>query len=112
MALTKLISLARCRPNAGTFVEAAGHELAVFLLADPDRVYVLDNACPHAGGNLSGGDIVGAVVRCPSHHWEFGLDHGVCSQSDRARVHRYPAQIRDGAVWVDLAPAYPGSEGE
>ncbi len=102
MAYIELISLDQCNKGTGTFVEHEGRELAVFLLADPDRVVVTDNACPHASGNLSGGEIEGNVVSCPWHQWKFDLDRGVCTHSDKARIDRFSTEIRDGVVWVDL----------
>lgn len=97
-----IISEERCRGDGGTFVECQGHELAVFLTGDPPRVDVVDNTCPHAGGNLSGGEVRDGIVTCPWHHWEFRLTTGVCTHSNRARVRRYPAEIRDGVVWANL----------
>jgi nitrite reductase/ring-hydroxylating ferredoxin subunit len=102
MPWLELIPLARCRRNGGTFVAAADRELAVFLLDAPERVVVIDNSCPHAGGNLSGGEVKAGVVQCPWHQWEFDLERGVCTHSDLARVRRYPVQIRDGVIWADL----------
>jgi len=101
MAYRKLINVDRCTPGGGTFVECDGLELAVFLLGDPPRAVVIDNACPHANGNLSGGTVDGEVVACPWHDWRFDLDTGICTHSDRARVRTYPAEIRDGAVWFE-----------
>ncbi len=80
----------------------ADRELAVFRLENPPRVVVIDNSCPHAGGNLSGGSVTGNIVQCPWHHWEFDLERGVCTHSDLARVRRYPAQVRDGVIWADV----------
>lgn len=102
MALVELIPLTRCRRGGGTFVARAGHELAVFWLADPERVVVLDNTCPHAGGNLSGGEVSDRTVTCRWHQWEFDLSTGVSTHSDRARVRRYDCEVRDGVVWVNL----------
>lgn len=101
MAWTKLIQLDSCRPDGGTFVEAAGLELAVFRLLQSDEVMVIDNACPHSSGNLSGGSVENGIVTCPLHEWKFDLRSGICVQSARARVRRYPAEIREGWVWVD-----------
>ena len=105
MAWTEVIELSRCRDGAGTFVEVSGLELAVFRLCDPERLVVIDNACPHASGNLSGGEVTRNRVRCPSHEWEFDLDRGVCTQSSRATVHRYPVELREGVVWANLPNA-------
>ncbi len=101
MAFVELVSLSRCRENGGTFVEHDGRELAVFRLENPLRVVVIDNACPHAAGNLSGGELDGAIVTCRSHQWSFDLTTGVCTHSQKVRVRRYPAKVRDGVVWVD-----------
>lgn len=101
MGFEKLIAVAQCQAGAGTFVAHGGRELAVFVLDGPRRVLVVDNACPHAGGNLSGGTVEGHVVNCPWHHWRFDLGTGVCVNSSLARVPTYPAEIRDGAVWFD-----------
>ncbi len=102
MAYVKLIEVVRCAEGCGTFVEHDGRELAVFRLTNPTRVVVTDNACPHANGNLSAGDVVGQVVSCPWHDWRFDLNTGVCVDSAHPRVARYPAESRDGFVYVDL----------
>lgn len=102
MSWVELIPLSRCRVGGGTFVALGDRELAVFRLGDPPRVVVIDNRCPHAGGNLSGGGLTGNIVQCPWHQWEFDLDRGVCTHSELARIRRYPAEVRDGVVWVDI----------
>jgi nitrite reductase (NADH) small subunit len=104
MAFARLIALESCRIGGGTFIEAGGLELAVFRLADPDRVIVIDNACPHSSGNLSAGEVADGIVTCPLHHWKFDLERGICTHSELARVRRYAAEIRpDGCVWADLS---------
>ncbi len=102
MDFVELIPLSRCRLEGGTFVALGDLELAVFRLNDPQRVVVIDNRCPHAGGNLSAGGVTGNIVQCPWHQWEFDLDRGVCTQSDLARVRQYPVEVRDGIVWVEV----------
>lgn len=99
----RLIALERCQPGAGTFVEHAGKELGVYLPGS-EQVFVIDNACPHAGGNLSAGAIANGIVTCPWHHWQFDLCSGVCIDSAAARVQKYPARIRDD--WVEVQ--FPG----
>ena len=130
MAFVEIIPVASCHKGGGTFVRHGDLELAVFRLTNPkpcdtgfqpvearsgavpdETVVVIDNACPHAGGNLSGGELAGKTVSCKVHHWTFDLETGACTDSPRARarVRCYPAQIRDGVVWADLtAPVAPG----
>jgi nitrite reductase (NADH) small subunit len=95
----RLIPVSRCQPGAGTFVEHGRRELGIFLLGS-EQVFVIDNACPHAGGNLSGGDVVERVVTCPWHQWQFDLGTGVCIDSAAARVQKYPARCHNG--WVEI----------
>ena len=101
-AWVRLIPVLRCHLGAGTFIEHDGKELGVFVLS-PRQVFVIDNACPHAGGNLSAGDVADGVVTCPWHQWQFNLDSGVCIDSFAARVRKYPARIRDDWVEIRLA---------
>jgi len=102
MPYVHVISLSRCRRDGGVFLSVGGHELALFRLSDPDRVVAVDNACPHAGGNLSGGSVAETIVTCPWHKWQFDLDAGQCVHSPAARLRRYSVEIRDDEVWVDL----------
>ncbi|MFQ5463989.1 MAG: Rieske (2Fe-2S) protein [Phycisphaerae bacterium] len=102
VAYEALIELERCRRGAGTFVDCGGRELAVFVPADSEEVVVGDNACPHANGNLSGGELCGRIITCPWHDWRFDLATGVCTESPLARIRIYPSEVRDGMVWVDL----------
>ena len=102
MAYVKLIELERCRVGGGTFVEHGDRELALFRVAGGNTIVLTENACPHASGNLSGGDLTGSVVACPWHGWEFDLSTGRCVDSDRCGLVRYPVELRDGYVYADL----------
>lgn len=93
--------------GCGTFVEHRGRELAVFRIGDPESVYITDNSCPHASGNLSGGEVLGGVVSCPWHHWKFDLATGQCPHSAAAKVRVYPALVRQEWVWADLDDPAP-----
>lgn len=102
MAFVELIELDQCRKGQGTFVGYHSLALAVFVLENPDRVVVLDNACPHGGGSLAEGEVCGDTVKCPWHQWEFDLQTGSCMHSALASTRRYPARIQGSSVWADL----------
>lgn len=97
-----VIAIDKCRRGAGTFVEFAAHELAVFLDNAGKVITVTDNACPHSSGNLSAGEVVDGCVICPLHQWAFDAQSGVCTESAKARVRVYPAEVRGDTVFVDL----------
>lgn len=102
-------------------VKALGRrEIGVVRLAD-DRVYAVQNHCPHRGAPVCAG-VVGAtllparpdelrlgmegeVVRCPWHGYEFGLSTGECLfTGSRLRLRTFPVEVRnDGEVLVHVA---------
>ena len=41
-----------------------------------------------------------SVLRCPWHGWEFDLETGRCRDDESMRVAVYPADVRDGRVFV------------
>ena len=79
-----------------------GRELAVFRLTDPEALHVIDNECPHAGGDLAAGRVEQGLVYCPWHEWGFSLISGISTHSSEARVKTYPCCVRDGDVYAQL----------
>ncbi len=71
----------------GKYVEIEGFHLAVFL--DRGAVYVIDNYCPHAGGNLSAGFVEAGCAVCPWHFWAFRLDNGQLRDSPGVAITTY-----------------------
>lgn len=102
MSWTKILPVTDCPVGRARYVETGGHELAVFHLENPDRIIVIRNSCPHAGGNLAAGDICGDTVTCPWHQWNFNLDDGACTLSPQVRLRRYESRVEDGFVFVLL----------
>ena len=39
---------------------------------------LVDRICPHAGGDLAKGSVVGNRIRCPTHSYLFNLETGSC----------------------------------
>lgn len=66
--------------------ELASGEIRTFEIADrqvllvmgEDGPALIDRVCPHAGGDLAMGDVVGRRIRCPVHRYLFNLETGVC----------------------------------
>lgn len=87
MAWTSLCDLEELKEGEGKYVEIGGFKLAVFL--HEGKTYVLDNYCPHAGGNLAAGWIVDGCAVCPWHSWPFRLDNGELRDSPGCKVSTY-----------------------
>jgi nitrite reductase/ring-hydroxylating ferredoxin subunit len=80
-------------------VEIEGRAIAIFR--DGDRVFAVDAACPHAGNPLVEGELRGTTLVCAFHGWRFDLETGACLHGEEP-VRRYPAELRDGEIWVEL----------
>ena len=78
-------------------VAVDGCEIVVFRAGG--RVHALENACPHAGNPLVEGDVLGETLTCAYHGWRFDLETGACLVGEEP-ARRYPAEERDGAVWI------------
>lgn len=76
--------------------------IAVFRTAD-DRVFALDDSCPHKGGPLSEGIVHGTLVTCPLHNWVFDMNTGEATGADQGQVGTYPARVKGGRVLLDVA---------
>ena len=80
-------------------IRAAAGCVAVFRTAD-DRLFALDDRCPHRGGPLSEGMVHGASVTCPLHNWVFDLNTGAALGADSGQVRVWPVRVRDGRVLI------------
>lgn len=85
-------------PRLGSrVVQAPGGDIAVFRTAD-DRVFALNDKCPHKGGPLSQGIVHGDRVACPLHGWLIQLDSGSAVAPDEGCVRRHEAKVEGGRV--------------
>ena len=80
-----------------------GRTLALF--ADGDAVRAVDNRCPHMGFPLHRGTLRDGILTCHWHHARFDLASGGTFDQWADDLTAFPVELRDGEVWVDLAPA-------
>ena len=95
--------------NGGRQFRVDGREIAVFRVNG--KIYAMDGKCPHRGGPLGFGDVIGHSVRCPWHAWSFDLGTGQCDLEPGASVRLIPARVEDGQVVIEIeesdSPANP-----
>jgi nitrite reductase (NADH) small subunit/3-phenylpropionate/trans-cinnamate dioxygenase ferredoxin subunit len=108
MSWTTLCDLSELTENQGKYVEIDGFQLAVFI--DNDRVFVMDNTCPHAGGNLAGGYVEEGCAVCPWHHWAFRLESGELKDLPGVMVSTYKTRLyeHEGRHFVQADLPEPG----
>ena len=103
-------------------VEIGGRSIGVFRVGE--SFYGIHNRCPHQGGPLCLGHVLGDAVAdapgqarvskdplriaCPWHGWEYDLDSGQSFMGGAmAGVRSYGARVEPGAALLDSAPARP-----
>ena len=77
-----------------------GRTLALYHTAD--GFFATDNTCPHRGGPLAEGDLLGNEVTCPWHLWGFDVVSGVCPGNPEMSVATPEVRIEGDSVLVRL----------
>lgn len=99
-------------PGSRKLVTVKGRPIAVFNIGG--ELFGILNRCPHQGGNLCEGRLIGLVesdepgeyrfsrkgeiLRCPWHGWEFDLRTGRSRcEPDRIQVKSYDVAVEHGS---------------
>ena len=67
--------------------------------------FASDNRCPHRGGPLGEGDIIGEEIICPWHLWGFDIATGECTGIQDISIVTHEVKVEGGRILVRLAPA-------
>ncbi len=76
-------------------------KVAVFRTAD-DKIYAIDDHCPHKGGPLSQGIVHDAAVTCPLHNWVISLVTGKALGADEGSVRTIPVRLDGDNLFIAL----------
>lgn len=76
-------------------------EIGVFRTAG-DRVFAIDNRCPHKQGPLSEGIVHDTGVTCPLHSVVIDLETGAVRAPDTGCVRTYVVNLRNGRVHLRM----------
>jgi len=110
-------------PGTQRRVTVAGRNVAIWNIRG--RFYALRDVCPHHGGPLSAGQVVGRIsasrpgcyvhdvaqpmVRCPWHGWEYDLATGQSWFDPReSRVRAYDVTVEPGSEICTATSRQPG----
>ncbi|MES2874742.1 MAG: Rieske 2Fe-2S domain-containing protein [Bacteroidota bacterium] len=81
-------------------IDVSGKKLCVVKTGD--KLFVVQNKCPHAGADLSSGWCRDGKIVCPYHRHEFDLVTGRGLAGQGNYVNTYPVEIRDDGIYVGL----------
>ncbi len=82
--LEQVLSVADIPEGRAKLARVKGEEMAVFK--SDGKVFGVQNACPHEGGQLCNGWVEGGEVVCPLHRYKFNLKTGACSTDPKLKV--------------------------
>jgi nitrite reductase/ring-hydroxylating ferredoxin subunit len=91
------VNTAGCLP-----ANVSGHTIVLFV--DGNKIYAVDNRCPHMGFPLERGTIKNGILTCHWHHARFDLASGGTFDQWADDVRAFPVDVRGEEVWVDLTP--------
>jgi nitrite reductase (NADH) small subunit len=101
-------------PAGGARRLRAGGTVIALIRPDADRVFALEDRCPHKGGPLSEGIVAADHVACPLHGQCVDLASGTVMAPDEGQVRIYGVRIAAGRIWLRraelAAPLAPASE--
>jgi nitrite reductase/ring-hydroxylating ferredoxin subunit len=96
VAVMKESDLADDKPT-----RAMAETVAVLLVKRNGRIFAITETCPHLGGPLSEGKLVGDAIQCPWHASELALDDGhVVNGPTAFPAHCFDVRVRDGNIEV------------
>ena len=76
-------------------------EIGVFR-TDDDRIFAINNSCPHKGGPLSQGIVYGDKAACPLHSWKISLVDGRAEEPDVGETACFNTKVENGVVYLEL----------
>ncbi|MAU41628.1 MAG: nitrite reductase (NAD(P)H) small subunit [Kordiimonas sp.] len=77
--------------------------------AEGDKIYALEDRCPHKNGPLSQGIVHDCAVTCPLHNWVIDLQSGEARGPDQGTVPTIPVKITDGKIQIAITAEATGT---
>jgi nitrite reductase (NADH) small subunit len=99
MSWTPIGSITDIPRRGARCVATPAGRIAIFRTAE-DRVFALEDRCPHKGGPLSQGIVHGAAATCPLHNWVISLETGKALGADEGSVRTIPVKVEGDEIFL------------
>ncbi len=99
MKKLKVCSLDDIPSMGGRLVIVEDKNIALFRTTD-DKVFALENKCPHKSGPLVEGVITGKTLICPLHMQKIDMEKGEMLPPDEGCLETYKVSIKGSEVWL------------
>ena len=77
---------------------------SVAISHTPGGFFATDNTCPHRGGPLAEGDLIGDEIVCPWHLWGFDIRTGLCPGNAEFTIAVHDLKIDGDRILLRLSP--------
>lgn len=91
-------------------IRSGDMSIAIFRTAD-DRVFALEDRCPHKNGPLSQGIVHDGCVTCPLHNWVISLESGEAQGADSGRTAKFEVKLSGDDILLDLKATQRAGKG-
>lgn len=75
--------------------------IAIFRTAE-NKIYALEDKCPHKQGPLSQGIVHDGCVTCPLHNWVISLKTGEAQGADEGATLSIPTKLEGDKIFLDV----------
>jgi nitrite reductase (NADH) small subunit len=75
--------------------------IAIFRTAD-NKVFAVEDRCPHRQGPLSQGIVHDGCVTCPLHNWVISLETGKAQGADEGATRTFPVRMDGDVILLGL----------
>jgi nitrite reductase/ring-hydroxylating ferredoxin subunit len=72
--------------------------------------FATDNTCPHRGGPLAEGDLIGNEIVCPWHLWGFDVATGLCPGNADFTIATHEVKLDGDRILIRLSPVRETSD--
>jgi nitrite reductase/ring-hydroxylating ferredoxin subunit len=100
MAFLRTLKKDEVPPGTIREIQIEGKVMAVSNVAG--KICAINNICLHRGGPLAEGELVGEVVTCPWHGWQYNVCTGKLVANPTVGVETYPVEVRGDDIFIDI----------
>lgn len=101
MPFIEVANTSEVPPGRAKACHVEGRTIAVYHT--DEGFFATDNVCPHRGGPLAEGDLIGNEITCPWHLWGFDIATGLCAGNPDIRVAAHAVRVENDRILVDLS---------
>ena len=88
------------KPGKGKKIRIQKRTIAIFKYKD--RIFAIQNRCPHQNADLADGYIKEGKVYCALHHWAFDLSSGAYSFNPNISLHTFEVKIENDIIFIGV----------